>query len=48
MRFKSAGVRPIMHSLLFKDRHWVAKVLIKINSAINTCLIRQKIILYYS
>ena len=37
-----------MHGSLHKDIYFVAKDLLKLNKAINTCLISQNIILYYS
>ena len=37
-----------MHDSSFKDRHLVAKESLKLNNTINTCLIRPKIIFYYS
>ena len=33
---------------LFKDTHFVAKDLLNVNNAINTCLINLKIILYHA
>ena len=34
-----------MHGSLFRDTHLVAKVSLKINNTVNTCLIRLNIIL---
>ena len=48
MEFKSINVGRIINSLLFKGMHLVAKNPLKLNNAINICLISQKIILYYS
>ena len=33
-----------MHGSLLNDTHLVAKILVKLNNAINTCFIRQNII----
>ena len=38
----------IMHGSPFKNRHFAAKDLLKLNNTINTCLIKLNIILYYS
>ena len=37
-----------MYDLLFKDTYFIAKDPLKLNDTINTCLISQNIILYYS
>ena len=54
--FKSMRVGVIIHGSSFKDRHFVwyetfatyAKVLLKLDSTINTCLMRLNNILCYS
>ena len=54
--FKSMRVGVIIHGSSFKDRYFVwseafatyAKVLVKLDSTINTCLMRLNNILYYS
>ena len=46
--FKSIRVGLTMHGSSFKDRHFFAKGLLKLNNTTNTCLIRLNIILYYS
>ena len=45
--FKSTRVGQILLGSLFNDTHLVAKDLLKLNNAINTCSISQVIILYY-
>ena len=49
--FKSTRIGLTMHGSSFEDRHLVwshTKNSIKLNNTVNTCLIRLKIILYYS
>ena len=40
--------RPILHSLLFKDTHLVAKDPVELNNAISACLINLNIVLYHA
>ena len=46
--FKSIRAGLTMHGSSFNDTHLVAKDSLKLNNMRNTCLIRLKIILYYS
>ena len=46
--FKSTRVGPTMHDSPFKNRHSVAKEMLKLNNTINTCLRMLNIISYYS